>query len=129
MEIQSQRVEIPVGGARMGAYLARPKDAAPRPGVIVWMEIFGVNAHIRDVTERVAREGYLALAPDFFHRSFPGLDVGYDEKGMEVGHEGPHRARRRPDDRGRASSGRVSGPRFRDARAGSARWASASAAT
>ena len=88
MEIQSQRVEIPVGGARMGGYLARPKDGTPRPGVIVWMEIFGVNSHIRGVTERVAREGYLALAPDFFHRSFPGLDVGYDEKGMEVGMKG-----------------------------------------
>jgi len=88
VEIRTERIEIPVGGARMGAYLARPKDAAPRPGVIVWMEIFGVNAHIRDVTERVAREGYLALAPDFFHRSFPGLDVGYDAKGMEVGMKG-----------------------------------------
>ncbi len=88
MEIQSQRVEIPVGAARMGAYLARPKDAVPLPGVIVWMEIFGVNAHIRDVTERIAREGYLALAPDFFHRSFPGLDVGYDEAGMQVGMKG-----------------------------------------
>jgi carboxymethylenebutenolidase len=88
VEIRTERVEIPVGDARMGAYLARPRDAAPRPGVIVWMEIFGVNSHIRDVTERVAREGYLALAPDFFHRSFPGLDVGYDEKGMEVGMKG-----------------------------------------
>ena len=88
MEIQSERVEIPVGDARMGAYLARPRDGAVRPGVIVWMEIFGVNSHIREVTERVAREGYVALAPDFFHRSFPGLDVGYDEKGMEVGMKG-----------------------------------------
>jgi carboxymethylenebutenolidase len=88
VEIRTERLEIPVGGGRMGAYLARPADATPRPGVIVWMEIFGVNSHIRDVTERVAREGYLALAPDFFHRSFPGLDVGYDEKGMEVGMKG-----------------------------------------
>jgi carboxymethylenebutenolidase len=88
VEIQSERVEIPVGDARMGAYLARPRDGGTRPGVIVWMEIFGVNSHIRDVTERVAREGYVALAPDFFHRSFPGLDVGYDAKGMEVGMKG-----------------------------------------
>ena len=88
MEIQTERIEIAVGGERMGAYLARPKDATPRPGVIVWMEIFGVNAHIRDVTERVAREGYVALAPDFFHRTFPGLDVGYDAKGMEIGMKG-----------------------------------------
>jgi carboxymethylenebutenolidase len=88
VEIRTERLEIPVGDGRMGAFLARPKDATPRPGVIVWMEIFGVNSHIRDVAERVAREGYLALAPDFFHRSFPGLDVGYDEKGMEVGMKG-----------------------------------------
>jgi carboxymethylenebutenolidase len=88
VEIRTERLEIPVGDGRMGAFLARPTDATPRPGVIVWMEIFGVNAHIRDVTERVAREGYVALAPDFFHRSFPGLDVGYDEKGMEVGMKG-----------------------------------------
>jgi len=88
VEIRTERLEIPVGDGRMGAYLARPKDATPRPGVIVWMEIFCVNSHIREVTERVAREGYLALAPDFFHRSFPGLDVGYDEKGMEVGMKG-----------------------------------------
>jgi len=88
MEIQTERVEIPVGEARMGGTLARPREGGARPGVIVWMEIFGVNAHIRDVTERVAREGYVALAPDFFHRSFPGLDVGYDETGMEVGMKG-----------------------------------------
>jgi carboxymethylenebutenolidase len=88
VEIRTERLEIPVGDGRMGAFLARPEGATPRPGVIVWMEIFGVNAHIRDVTERVAREGYVALAPDFFHRSFPGLDVGYDEKGMEVGMKG-----------------------------------------
>ena len=88
MEIRTERLEIPVGDGRMGAYLARPRDDTPRPGVIVWMEIFGVNSHIRDVTERVAREGYVALAPDFFHRSFPGLEVGYDEKGMEVGMKG-----------------------------------------
>jgi len=88
MEIRSERVQIPVGGGQMGGYLVRPADSAPRAGVIVYMEIFGVNAHIREVTERVAREGYVALAPDFFHRTHPGLDVGYDEAGMAVGMKG-----------------------------------------
>jgi carboxymethylenebutenolidase len=88
MEIRSERVQIPVGGASMGAYLVRPIDSAPRPGVIVYMEIFGVNAHIREVAERVAREGYVVLAPDFFHRTHPGLDVGYDEAGMGAGMKG-----------------------------------------
>jgi carboxymethylenebutenolidase len=89
MEIRSERVRIPLpGGGTMGGYLARPADATPRPGVIVWMEIFGVNAHIRDVTERVAREGYVALAPDFFHRTHPGIELGYDEAGMGTGMKG-----------------------------------------
>jgi len=52
------------------------------------MEIFGVNGHIRDVTERVAREGYVALAPDFFHRSLPGAQLDYDDAGMAKGMQG-----------------------------------------
>jgi carboxymethylenebutenolidase len=84
-EIVTERVQVPVDAARMPAYLARPKTPGPHPAVIVWMEIFGVNAHIRDVTERVAREGYVALAPNFFHRTAPDLDVGYDDAGMAAG--------------------------------------------
>src|SRR4029453_10872299 len=86
MEIVTERVEIPLQeGGTMGGYLARPSGAGPWPGVLVYMEIFGVNAHIRDVVERVAREGYVALAPDYFHRTGPGLDLGYDERGMQEG--------------------------------------------
>jgi carboxymethylenebutenolidase len=88
MEITTERVSIPVpGGGAMPAYLAKPAQPAvgPYPAVIVWMEIFGVNAHIRDVTERVAREGYVAVAPTFFHRTNPTLDVGYDDAGRNAG--------------------------------------------
>lgn len=85
MEIKTDRVHINVDGKTMGGYLVRPTDSAPRPAVLVFMEIFGVNSHIRDVAERVAREGYVALAPDFFHRSGPGVEYGYDEKGMTEG--------------------------------------------
>jgi carboxymethylenebutenolidase len=85
VELKTERVQIPVGSARMGGYLARPADAQVRPAVIVWMEVFGVNSHIRDVTERVAREGYVALAPDFFHRTAPGLELGYSEKDVQTG--------------------------------------------
>ena len=55
-------------GRELGVYVVEPAGA-PRGAVIVLQEIFGVNAHIRDVTERFAREGYLAVAPDLFHRS------------------------------------------------------------
>ena len=86
MEIVTERVQMPVPGAgQMGGYLARPKDGTPRPAVVVYMEIFGINSHIRDVTERVAREGYTALAPDYFHRTGPGVEYGYDAAGMEAG--------------------------------------------
>jgi carboxymethylenebutenolidase len=84
-EITTERVSIPVGGAAMPAYLARPKSGGPFPAVIVWMEIFGVNSHIRDVAERVAREGYVAVAPNFFHRTAPDIEVGYDDAGMAAG--------------------------------------------
>ena len=85
MDIATERIRIPVGKSQMGGYLARPKDGAPRPAVLVFMEIFGINSHIRDVTERVAREGYVALAPDYFHRTGPGVEYGYDDAGMAGG--------------------------------------------
>jgi carboxymethylenebutenolidase len=85
MQTTSERISIPVGGAAMGAYVARPTDAGSYPGVLVFQEIFGVNQHIRSVTDRVAAEGYVALAPELFHRTAPGLDVGYDAEGMQRG--------------------------------------------
>jgi carboxymethylenebutenolidase len=89
MEIRSERVEIPVSdGTDMGGYVSRPEASGVHPGVVVFMEIFGVNPHIRDVADRVAREGYVALAPDFFHRSLPGVELGYDDAGMAEGMKG-----------------------------------------
>ena len=86
MAIQTSRVEIPLaGGGTMGGYLARPEGDDERPAVLVFMEIFGINSHIRDVVERVAAEGYVALAPDYFHRSGPGVEYGYDDDGFAKG--------------------------------------------
>ncbi len=85
MQTTSERITIDVGGSPMGAYLARPAEAGKHPGVIVIQEIFGVNHHIRSVTDRVAAEGYVAIAPEIFHRTAPGLDVGYDQAGMARG--------------------------------------------
>jgi carboxymethylenebutenolidase len=85
MKINTERVEIPLGAAGFGGYLARPEGGERLPAVIVYMEIFGINSHIRDVTERVAREGYVAIAPDYFHRTGPGVELGYDDAGMAQG--------------------------------------------
>jgi carboxymethylenebutenolidase len=86
MDFTTERIEIPLaGGGTMGGYLARPTAGGPHPAVLVFMEIFGINPHIRDVTERVAREGYVALAPDTFHRTGPGVELGYDDDGFAKG--------------------------------------------
>ena len=85
MPITTGRVEIPLDGGSFGGYLARPDGGETLPAVIVYMEIFGINSHIQDVTERVAREGYVALAPDYFHRTGPGVELGYDDAGMAEG--------------------------------------------
>jgi len=86
MATNSERISIPLnGGGSMGGYLAAPAGGEARPAVIVFMEIFGINSHIREVTERVAAEGYVALAPDYFHRTGPGVELGYDDAGMAKG--------------------------------------------
>ncbi len=54
-------------------YRAQPA-ATPRAAVIVLMEAFGLTAHMRDICQRLADEGYLALAPDLYHRQGDGLE-------------------------------------------------------
>jgi len=86
MNIKTESIEIPLeAGGTMGGTLVRPDDGEARPAVLVFMEIFGINSHIRDVAERLAREGYVALAPDYFHRTGPGVEYAYNEEGMERG--------------------------------------------
>ena len=65
-------------GTSMQAYISRPAGAA-RGGLIVFQEAFGVNAHIRSVADRFAKEGYLCIAPELFHRTAPGLEAGYTD--------------------------------------------------
>lgn len=69
----------------MRAYVARP-EGKPLAGLLVFQEIFGINSHIRDVTERFGRAGYLAIAPELFHRTGPGFESGYTDMGPGFGH-------------------------------------------
>jgi len=69
-------VMIPMeDGSAIPGYLARPEGAGPFPVVLVIQEIFGVHEHIEDVCRRFAREGYLALAPELFHRQGDVADL------------------------------------------------------
>ena len=71
-------------GHGFDAYRADPQGTA-RGGLVVIQEIFGVNAHMRAVTDGFAAEGYAAVAPALFDRLERGVDLGYDEAGMTHG--------------------------------------------
>jgi carboxymethylenebutenolidase len=81
METQSTYVMLKVSdGTEMQAWTALPAGSRAHPGLMVFQEAFGVNAHIRDVTERFAREGYVAIAPELFHRTaLAGFEARYDD--------------------------------------------------
>ncbi|MBH8552209.1 dienelactone hydrolase family protein [Nostocaceae cyanobacterium CENA357] len=71
-------------GLQIAAYLAQPKESGSYPGVVVLQEIFGVNVHIREVTERIAKQGYVAIAPALFQRQAPGFETGYTPEDVEI---------------------------------------------
>lgn len=71
--------------APLRCWWARPADSAPRAGVLVLPEVFGVNPWVRSVAERLAAEGYGALAMPLFSRTAPELELGYDDAGLQEG--------------------------------------------
>ena len=73
-------------GGTYGAYLAlppRPGAGGRNPGLVLFQEIFGVNAHIRAVAEQYALDGFVVLAPDVFWRDAPRVELGYEGADME----------------------------------------------
>jgi len=73
-------------GTKIDAWQARP-SGTPKAGIVVIQEIFGVNNHIRNVTDRFAADGYLALAPAVFDRRKKDVDLGYTPDGIAQGRE------------------------------------------
>jgi carboxymethylenebutenolidase len=70
-------------GHQLSAYVALPAGE-PAAALVVVQEIFGVNAHIRSVTEGYARDGFLAVAPALFDRIEPGIELGYQGADLET---------------------------------------------
>ncbi|MBI4463325.1 MAG: dienelactone hydrolase family protein [Acidobacteria bacterium] len=65
--LQTRRVEFPVeGGPLASGYEARPAGTGSYPGVLLVHEWWGLNAHIQDVAQRLASEGFVVLAPDLY---------------------------------------------------------------
>src|SRR6266508_1600731 len=85
MDLRTEMESLATADGLMPAYVCRPTAPGPHPAVIVVMEAFGLNAHIKDVTERIAREGYVALAPDLFYR-FGSPTVPYEDVPRAVGY-------------------------------------------
>ncbi len=113
-------------GQEFRAWLSKPAGRA-KGAVVVIQEIFGVNSHIRAVTDSFAAEGYLAIAPSLFDRVRMGIELGYTDKDMQEGrgyvdaaqagpdverHRGGHsyREARRPRGRGGLLLGRDAWP-------------------
>jgi carboxymethylenebutenolidase len=71
-------------GHELTAYEAAPQGEA-RGGLVIIQEIFGVNEHIRAVTDGWAAEGYHCVAPALFDRERPGIESGYSPEEMEAG--------------------------------------------
>lgn len=85
---QTDRITPLDGEGSFNAYVAHP-EGEPRAAIIVIQEIFGVNAGIRQKCDRLAAEGYLAVAPDLFWRIEPGIELDPDvpeqmQRGFEL---------------------------------------------
>lgn len=84
-EIYTTHVKVPNFDLEIAAYQAAPVGEGSYPAIVVLQEVFGVNAHIREVTERLALAGYVAIAPALFQRLAPGFETGYTPQDMEIG--------------------------------------------
>ena len=86
--VQAEWITLPpraVDQAPLRCWWARPAASVPRGGVLVLPEVFGVNAWVRSVAERLAAEGYAALAMPLFSRTAPDLELPYDEASLLEG--------------------------------------------
>ena len=76
-KLKEETVNLKVSdNTTMAAYVVRPSGGNLKRGMIVIQEAFGVNDHIKDITRRFADLGYLAIAPEMFHRSAPAGFAG-----------------------------------------------------
>jgi carboxymethylenebutenolidase len=66
--LEAGEVQIPTPDGQMPGYRAAPAGKGPFPVILVVQEIFGVHEHIKDLCRRLAKAGYLAVAPELYAR-------------------------------------------------------------
>src|SRR6476661_4090545 len=76
--VTTRWVDVPSGDGRsFDAFVALP-PAGSGPALLLFQEIFGVNAHIRGVAQQYAQDGFVVLAPDLFWRQQRRVELGYE---------------------------------------------------
>ncbi|NEO84378.1 MAG: dienelactone hydrolase family protein [Spirulina sp. SIO3F2] len=85
LPVQTQSLSLTNGDLTIAAYLAQPQASGIYPGIVVIQEVFGINSHIRNITERLAQAGYVAIAPAIYQRTAPGFEVGYSPEDLAEG--------------------------------------------
>ena len=80
-------VTVRTSDGPMGGYLARPAGDGVYPAVIVAHQLFGVTEDVRAVADRIAGMGYVVLAPDYYHRADPGVELPPTDEGRARGFE------------------------------------------
>ncbi|MEV7353557.1 dienelactone hydrolase family protein [Kitasatospora sp. NPDC091276] len=69
MTVRGTTVDIPTADGTADAYLARPDDGRAHPGVILYMDAFGLRPQLKDMADRLARAGYAVLVPNAYYRN------------------------------------------------------------
>ena len=76
MSIKVKHITLtPSDGGEMRAYVSIPSSDGPHPAILVLQEALGVNSQIRGIADRYAELGFVAIAPDLFHRVKPGYEA------------------------------------------------------
>jgi carboxymethylenebutenolidase len=82
-------IKIAVSGGEMGGYRAKPASGSGHPTVIVCQEIFGIHEYIKDTCRRLAKQGYLAVAPDYYFRQGDPAKAGDVQGALAVANKKP----------------------------------------
>jgi carboxymethylenebutenolidase len=85
MAVKANWETLKVDNEDMRVYVARPEGADKVPAIFVLQEAFGVNHHMRNVTEQIAGLGYVAVCPELYHRDGQGIELGYEGKDRDEG--------------------------------------------
>ncbi|MFC7278225.1 dienelactone hydrolase family protein [Paractinoplanes rhizophilus] len=77
--MQTTTVQVPTADGTAEAYLVRPDGDGPFPGVLMFMDAFGLRPRLAEMAERIAERGYAVLVPNLFYRSASGPLVTAEE--------------------------------------------------